>query len=169
MSRRATFALVLGLLAWLVAIPLPAKCAMVPHVVDGALLRRGTDEPIGGATVLVFLNRQVHILPDGYDSEYPDFVISGVDGSYAARSYLDPFNGLWLFGLGGHRCDAKLESVEVVVLKKGYFASRRVFRRKQFEIEEQGITPSRVTLPPIELYPAVKREGSAVSEDSDRP
>jgi hypothetical protein len=132
--------------AWL-AFPegVGAKCASVTYEVEVTILQRCTEKPVADAALIFF--------EPGADSA---LVVSDREGERAATNDQGTFRGTIRFntysgwGLRGDRCRARLERLEVIVLRQGRPAERVHFRNLRATRGHGVFTLEPLT---VEVYP----------------
>lgn len=106
---------------------LGAACGMKPYEFHGEIIDGENGQRVSGAVIYTFLDDQSHINSNGYETSYPDFTTSSIDGRFVAISFFntntpDSFTGV------GHDCLVSPKWVVFVVSAEGYETTRLKFK-----------------------------------------
>ena len=124
-----------------------AKCLHRPYRVEVEVRSSRTREPVPGVRLAVFANGSETEMQSG---SVPSHTTTGPDGK-SARTYLfDTYSGPGI--LHADRCDAKLRTLEVVLMHPEYRARRVPL--KKVRISSQVVSDvGSIVLPPVLIDP----------------
>ena len=116
------------------ASPAAAKCAIARYRFAVHVVSAGDQQPVAGASVAMFAN--------GDDVAFTDapgtlrLTETLADGRFDAEYSMSTYSGMTL--LGGHRCGARLCTVDILVSRSGHRARRLRLRGRTLTISAPG-------------------------------
>jgi hypothetical protein len=130
-----------------------AKCPMRPYIFAGKIVHFEYHSPIQGAKVFLFLDKQESTYSRGFETKYPDFFLTNVEGNFNASSYFKSYSGYSLFD--GDQCNKNPEVIELLIVHEGFLTKRMIFDISILESNREG-SEKIYNLPIIELIPSRK-------------
>ena len=115
-----------------------AKCGMWKYTVKGTIKIQNSPNPrdlspLEGARLYIYFDEAESTFPEGFSSKYPDFFYTTNNGEYEATAYFERRDTVTFFG--GTTCkDYDPTIVEVIILREGKEANRRIFHQKDFKV-----------------------------------
>lgn len=124
-----------------------SRCPADKYHVTGKIIDCRFRLPVPGSMVFVFLDSEEHAYGPMVGDGEKEAWTSSADGRFEVTTYFDTFNSPKRDTTGADDCSRVAQALELVVIKSGYYATRKEF--SSLKVVQSGRNDKSIMLPEV--------------------